>query len=334
MSIIWQSFRVQHFNFTFLICMTTVIMIGLSSLVPVFSVMWQNEKHYGVSLVDSFAYGQFPEAMKAIYGVEDELEQPYVDVNYLMRQNIYEVSPTFAKLKTHLEAPDGVGWRQQPCNQPIQVCNESAAWFPWELRDAVQNAGLGETAADFERTMGMIATEIRTACREGSLICVNEGLAMGLNSLDTLSARSVVDAFFLALTQLLDSNLGVMARVSTDISDTDRSELWNSTIKGLPPTSFYDKYESNDLFLGDLRRFISIMYSSLIWVLLALAILSVIGNRKCKANPALRWSSLGFVLSLLLMLLPNRMIELSSTEPLPSAMPFRRSANFATRSVW
>ena len=184
-----------------------------------------------------------------------------------MRTRIYQISPTFKKLQPYLEVSNGAGWRSQPCAQALAVCDESAGWFPWDLRDAVQNAGLGMQASDFETTMDQIAKDIRTACKNKSLTCEREGLAPGLDSLDSLSPRVVIDAFTNGVSQILNPSAGYVQRgVNKDLSPEVES-LWRTTINGLPENAVATEYEIDDNFLGDTRKLIGNLYQSF-WIVL------------------------------------------------------------------
>jgi hypothetical protein len=250
-----------------LVTASFVFLLFAVSMLPSAYVKSQNSSHYGVRVVDTFSAGGFTEAMKAIYGVKDYENRAFVDVTKSMRTRIYKISPTFKKLEPYLELPDGAGWRSQPCAQALAVCDESAGWFPWDLRDAVQNAGLGIRATDFETAMSQIAKDIRTACTNKLIKCENEGLAAGLDSLDSLSPRTVLDAFTNGVSQILNPSAGYLQRsINKDLSP-EVGSIWRNTINGLPKNSVASEYEIDDNYLGDTRKLLGNLYQSF-WVLL------------------------------------------------------------------
>jgi hypothetical protein len=232
-------------------------------------VIVQNENHYGISAIDSFSQGSFPEAMKAIYSATEPVNRPYIDSTSRARADLYRVSPTMKSLEYYLELPVDQGWRSQPCHSELGVCDESGAWFPWEFRDAIEKSGQGKTAKEFEKTAQNIAREIRSACQKKIIVCQNEGLAPGLDSLDTLSPKSLVDSFAKGIQFLVDPMTGYQERGEAVNIDSKTIDIWEETIRGLPPRLFATKYESNDLFLGDIRLTLIQVYKSF-WILLIL----------------------------------------------------------------
>jgi hypothetical protein len=250
----------------------------------------QNLINYGVKATENFSQGNFADAMKAIYGVKDNRDQPYVDVTRQMRAQIYSISSTMSQLEPYLETPDGQGWRYQPCANGLGVCDESGPWFSWDIRDAVQLAGLGDSAQEFEVTFKQIARDIRNACKTQRIECETEGLAPGLDSLDSLSPRVVTDAFSSATKFLLDPQTGTHQRgEQRNVSKQDEM-LWNSTVKGLPMRIFPTQYESNDLFLTDTRLVLISIYKAF-WVLFLL--ISLVGL--LLPNPQVSNTAIGFL---------------------------------------
>ena len=252
---------------TTIVFVAFVMLLSVLAVLPSAYVKSQNSSHYGVAVVDTFSAGGFTQAMKAIYGVKDYENRAYVDVTKSIRTRIYKISPTFKQLEPYLEVPDGAGWRSQPCAQALAVCDESAGWFPWDLRDAIQNAGLGIRAIDFENATSQIAKDIRAACKNNSLKCESEGLAPGLDALNSLSPRTVLDAFTNGISQILNPSAGYSQRgIKKDLT-LETELLWRTTVRDLPKNAVATEYEIDDNYLGDTRKLLGNLYQSF-WVLL------------------------------------------------------------------
>ncbi len=131
--------------------------------------------------INKIAYGSFvgvevnsspfKDAMSALQSVQAGEQIPYVPVSKRAREAIYQVSPSFLKLKGYLDPPTGSPW-QFGCQFYAQTCGEIAGgWFMWALRDAVATNGSYDSpkrAAAFYRGL---ADEVQKACRMGQLQC-------------------------------------------------------------------------------------------------------------------------------------------------------------------
>ena len=295
--------------------MITLLTASLSFMLLPGYVKMQNEHHYGVFAIDSFSEGGFPEAMKAIYSAREPLNRPYIDSTSQARADLYLVSPTMRSLKDFLELPIDQGWRSQPCHSDLGVCDESGAWFPWEVRDSIQKSGQGDTAEEFEETSHKIANEIRSACRKNIIICDNEGLAPGLDSLDTLSLRSLTDSFAKGIQFLINPATGYQERGEFREVAKETINVWESTIKGLPPRKFATKYESNDLFFGDVRKVIIQFYGALWIPAIFLSIVGLIIRRRGVdkvLSETLRILSLSMLAGISILILQISMLQASS----------------------
>jgi hypothetical protein len=283
-------------------------------LLPGF-VMIENHRNYGVFATDSFSSGNFPEAMKAIYSAKERVNRPYIDSTAEARNDLYQVSPTMRKLKDFLELPIDNGWRSQPCHSDLGVCDESGAWFPWEFRDAIEKSGLGNTAEEFEVTAGKIASEIRSGCRTRTIDCEREGIAPGLDSLDTLSPKVLLDSFGKGVQFLVNPSTGYQERGEFRDLTNETVSLWTSTIKGLPPRVFATSYESNDLFLGDIRKLLSQMYATfwiplLLITFIGLIVPSLRPSRGLQSN--FRIAGFSVICAIFILILQISMLQASS----------------------
>ena len=233
------------------------------------SVLIFNDSKFGVRVIDNYSQGQFAAAIKQMYGVEDKNSRPYVTVSSYMRNQMYRVSPTLQKLKPFLEGPPNTGWKAASCSSSLRICDESTVWFPWELRDALQLAGLGKTAKDFEINFGKIKDEIATGCDSGIIRCGRQGLAPGVISIFKMSKRSIIDSYGSALAFLLDSNMGYGERSYSSNPTLPVPKIWHKIVNGLPPAHVSTSYETDDLVLGDLRISIAKLHQYF-WVVVVL----------------------------------------------------------------
>lgn len=236
----------------------------------------KNFQVYGVRELDTFAHGEFPRAMKLMYGIEDKQDRKYVDINFDMRKEMYEISPAARELQPYLELPDGTGWRGQPCATDLKICDESAAWFPWDLRDAAQAASLSGSAKEFEETFRLIADDIENSCMQKKIKCEAVGLAPGLDSLNSIAKRDFVEALSLSFRILANMESGNFTRGDTSGIDPARVELWQSSIEGLPTISSPETYEPNNSVMGDTRSILANPYQLMWFTLLLISLFGLV----------------------------------------------------------
>lgn len=193
-----------------------------------------NKQHYGVRLVENFYGGSFANAMKVMSSVNGGPAKKYVSITKEQRELVYSVSPTFNRLAPFLETPAGSGLKSQSC-RTLSICDESAAWFPWEIRDAAESAGLASTAIEFEDTFDKISEETLQACGLTKLQCGQVGLVTGVASLSNLSKREIFEATFVAVNKLLQIESGQQSPplYFSELSGK-KYRTWNEVIRGLP----------------------------------------------------------------------------------------------------
>lgn len=264
----------------------------------------KNFETYGVRAIDSFGNGQFPRALNSIYSIEDTEDRKYVDVNAKMRAAMYSISDTASLLEPYLEGNPGEIWKGQPCQTKLNICDESGPWFAWELRDAVQSAGLGNSAIEFEETFRKIADDIDQACESQQIKCEQKGIAPGLDSIDSLGKRDLLDAISLSFVISANGEAGNSPREFSSVLTDERYKLWNETVKGLPENIELSSYEPNNPILGDTRKLASHPYTNMWLILLLVATFGV--AVKIKSTPLgelannLRWiavfSAIGYAM--------------------------------------
>ena len=282
------------------------------STLTVASIAQINYKHYGVRQIDTYSSGPFADAMKVMYGVEDSKDRPYVDITAEMRDEMYQVSPTLALLRKYLELPPAQGWRGSACQAAVNICDESSAWFPWDLRDAVQASGLGSTPKAFNQVFNKISEELRDGCSSGRIACESYGLAPGLDSLDSLSPRAVINGFFYGVGVLLNPDSGRQTRAMSQSMTSEQDELWSKVVKDRAPITFSSQIEANAYFLSDVRQLIGHVYS-IIWpIIVLLGLLGIVGQIMKKRFTQTSSLAIVLLISTTVLVLQLSMIEASS----------------------
>ncbi len=144
----------------------TILLIA--TLIPIVVVCALNWRHYGWWGTAEFRGTPFKDAYGALTRIQVGPELPQVPVSRQMREAAYEVSPTFAKLRPHLEGPIGDGWSEKTLF-PAAERQMRGGWFVWAFRDAMAAAGLTPDAGTAMRHYRKIADEINAACDSGRL---------------------------------------------------------------------------------------------------------------------------------------------------------------------
>ena len=241
--------------------------VGISAIIGLFSivgyVVLMNQHHYGVSRLDTFSAGSFPDALNKWASVESDDTRKYIQVDASQRKRVYAVSPTAKKLETYLEIDPGNGWRGAPCNSPLKICDESSSWFAWDLRDAMHSAGLDNSAKQFEASFAQILHDITSACHTEKFQCSNSGIAPGVVSLADISKRELIDAYATATDWLVFNDIGYTTRggVAPEGSNTT---VWDEVVKGLPDRTVLNPYRPEVSAIGNTITLLQRLYG-IIW---------------------------------------------------------------------
>lgn len=242
------------------------LLVGLASIVGY--VVVQNNRHFGVAHLDTFATGPYADALSAWTSVASGNPRPYVLVDKGQREAVYEVSATARSLRPYLEGPPNTGWRRISCESLMKVCDESGAWFPWELRDAVALAGFDSSAEEFQATMARLAKEIGVACDGGALHCSLRGIGPLSLPPSKISPRVFVDAMALGAVALVDVD-AYSSRIPPGSIDIDVQQTWYRNVKGLPSASEQNTYRQSFLDGSHFVTLLEVLYKAL-WPPLAL----------------------------------------------------------------
>ena len=249
-----------------LIATAVVGLIGLTSIVGY--IMSQNQRYYGISQLDSFSAGSFPDVLNKWSSVKSDDTRKYILVDASQRKRVYAISPTAKKLEPYLERTPLIDWRSAACSSAIQICDESAAWFVWDLRDAMHSAGLDTTAKQFEASFAQISRDITTACLANAFQCSNSGIAPGVVSLGDMSKREIVDAYATALNWLISPSIGPTARGGLAPVGSVTQD-WDQVVRGLPDRTALNIYRPEVTAIGNTISLLQSLYA-IIFPLLAL----------------------------------------------------------------
>ena len=256
------------------LAVTAVVgVLGVTSIAGY--VMLQNQRHYGISQLDSFSAGAFPDALNKWSAVESNDSRKYILVDASQRKRVYAISSTARKLEPFLDVAPGVGWRSTACNSALQICDESAAWFVWDLRDAMHSAGLDTSAKQFEVSFAQISRDITNACRANTFQCSNSGIAPGVVSLGEMSKREIVDGYATAVNWLIFPNIGYTTRggVAPDGSVT---KDWDQLVRGLPGRTALNTYRPEVTAIGNTISLLQSLYAIIFPLLILIALVNFV----------------------------------------------------------
>ncbi|MES9969253.1 MAG: hypothetical protein ABW092_04415 [Candidatus Thiodiazotropha sp.] len=150
--------------------MLPALCLGLA--IPILAVMSANQMKYGYFGVTDTSLKEFKSATKLIKSVRAGEEIPFVDVTHESLQQIYSVSPEFAKFQPYLEGDLGKQWGGLMCRRYSQACNEiGGGYFFWAMRDALAAAGYFQHPAKLQEIFSAISRELDEACGSGRLDC-------------------------------------------------------------------------------------------------------------------------------------------------------------------
>ena len=144
----------------------SVALLTLAALLPFLIICSLNQRHYGWFGTVEFQSREF----KAAYGALTRLQVgpvlPQVPVTRQMREQAYELSPAFARLRPYLEGFVSDNWSEKSlfAGAERQI---RGGWFVWALRDAMAGAGLAPDAGTALRHYQLIADELNAACDAG-----------------------------------------------------------------------------------------------------------------------------------------------------------------------
>jgi hypothetical protein len=275
-----RSFKQSH-SFKYLANNVLLIMVPvvIGASLPIVTVSSLNYSRYGLFTLENYRGGEFARSISLLSSIEPSGTRPYVQVTAAQRSKVYEISPTFALLRPYLEQPDGTGWRGAACSH-VAICDESAGWFPWDLRDAVQIAGLAGSATEFESTFRKISDEIDLACHSKIILCGVQGLAPGIGDPFDIPVKYLIDGQFQAVSLLFDLPTGNGTRRIVD-GNHPAYPWWRAVVPGIEPWSGVSGYQPNNYGLGDTQALLNRFYQQFWMTLLILALIGLLIPKRC-----------------------------------------------------
>ncbi|PYJ86845.1 MAG: hypothetical protein DME70_07470, partial [Verrucomicrobia bacterium] len=109
----------------------------------------------------------FEKAFKALLRIKPTHSRRYIAVKAESVRLAFEISPTFAQLKPHFEAPTGQMWTN-PVFDTLGI-REYGPWFMWALRNMTANAHYYKDPVSTNSFYRKFSREINWACDEGRI---------------------------------------------------------------------------------------------------------------------------------------------------------------------
>lgn len=168
-SVFWIS-KTYGINYLKNIYKNLFIYISSACLI-IFIISGMNLYNYGIFATNDFKEKNFKAALDAIHSVRTSEVTPYLPASKEKREILYNVSPSFGKLRDYFDGP-GMGWTGFGCQDYPLTCGDYASgWFMWALRDAAASAGFYQTPNTAKIFYKSIADEISLACSSGKISC-------------------------------------------------------------------------------------------------------------------------------------------------------------------
>lgn len=145
---------------------------ALGMILPLLLVSAVNYHQYRWFGTVEFRASEFKAAYGAMTRVRTDEDLPFVPVTRKAREAMYAISPSFAKLRPHLEGAVGRGWAEASMSitkRPPEELEIAGGWMMWALRDAVAAAREAGNAGEAMAFYAAIAREINQACDDGRL---------------------------------------------------------------------------------------------------------------------------------------------------------------------
>ena len=129
-----------------------------------------NYRTFGSFSKSELTESNFRAAFKSLLRIKPERDQRFVSVSTDALRKAYSVSPTFARLRPHLEGELGHNFKV-PAISALGIDEIGAPWFLWALRGTASMESAHESAASAQRFYQNVASEIDRACDEGRIPC-------------------------------------------------------------------------------------------------------------------------------------------------------------------
>ena len=157
--------QTRQAHFVFWLKRTGAIVAALGVLVA--TVYAANFRAFHSFAKSDLSTAAFEGAFKALLRIKPSDTVRYSAVTREALHLAYEASPSFSRLKPHLESPVVQNWTV-PFFERFGV-HEFGPWFMWALRNATLNAGYYKDPVSTNAFYRQVAREINQACDEGRI---------------------------------------------------------------------------------------------------------------------------------------------------------------------
>ena len=145
---------------------TSLAILTLAALLPILVICSLNLRHYGWFGTVEFRASEFKAAYGALTRLQTGPELYQVPVTRQMREQAYELSPAFRRLRPYLETFVSDNWSEKILFSAAER-QIRGGWFMWALRDAVTAAGIATDAGAVMHYYRQVADELNAACDSG-----------------------------------------------------------------------------------------------------------------------------------------------------------------------
>jgi hypothetical protein len=218
-------------NFNSIKFISTAVLISVFSFsIPTAFIASMNQKYYGSSLIENYFAGEFERAITLWEGVLTGVdERSFISVSKGQRDAVYAISPTSQELRPFLEGAPNTGWKSANC-ATTNVCDESGAWFTWELRDAATSARDMRSERDFQLFFRDLANEISIGCTSKKIECGIPGFTSGIKPLNQIPFHQFIDFTSRALLTVLDFDSATNVGRSDPGGSVEQNQIWRSVL--------------------------------------------------------------------------------------------------------
>ena len=313
---LWSHYRnsspkIFQANFLNQTKLTVLLLIlgAFAYLIPIQTVSLINKSVYGVAEIENFYSGSYSKAIKLWESVRDGRSSlSFVAVSKGQRAAIYPFSATARKMAPVLDSPVNTGWKTFNCEM-TKVCDESGAWFPWELRSAAMQTGEIHTEKEFQKFFYKLSSEIEAACNSHRVNCGRIGSGPGAKSVFDYPKHQILNGIFKSLLSIFNFDQAAnLSRVDTG-HDPRQLQIWRETIE-FQYVTIPDDY-SGWLAMSDAIRFLKTIYTPLINLLFAFSFGCLIYFWR-KINHLLRWYAVATLIGMVTFSIGLSIVEAAS----------------------
>lgn len=255
--------------------------------IPVFAIQESNRSTYGVPLTENYYQGDFAEAINLWASVDVGRDpRAYVVVSAAQRNAVYGISKNASLMQPFLESKEN-GWNKPACDL-LKMCDNSGAWFPWQLRDAAVQTGLVYSERSFQSFFQAIAGDIEKACKKSNFKCKAKSSLVGSKPLTELPRDRILQYSILNLKVLVPTNVPPsqpLTKTDNYGAPVDVVNLFHSVVN-YQPTDFYSEQKLQTI--SNITNKLNSFYIPLNLIIYFLAFLGIILTFFRKSKTSLR----------------------------------------------